>query len=317
MPSNYDGNSIGFTLTGALKVLLYLFKVSFPGYFLLSPTYRYLNTIYNNLKLIDFIRVGMVGLGVLIVFYYSLAFGKKNRIKSNGWLNLGIIIASIIYAALPALPLAISAMYQNNVGESTGFIALPVSYFTYFSATFLCCFVAWKILQRCSKWLSILLLFIMASSVCMPVQYMNSNFSNIQNDNFSRLTDIENFLTTDYILSMNDAKIISQDIFETRLSLGVHESYWQDNLRRLGSNIEISKGNPKEFVDKNTYYLTYADDDYFMLEGINTITLAFKKYKEDQIVQLANEDLIKLSLENPLYENGYYIFVISKLPENF
>lgn len=312
MPSNYEGNQIGFTFIGAFHILLYLFKVSFPGYFLLSPTYQYLNSIYHTLQLTDYIRIGIVGIGVLILLYHLFYSAKQNSIKYGKLINCCIILVAVIYSILPALPLAISSMYQGNVGENTSFIALPVSYFTYFSAAFLCSFIVWKILQKCPKWLNLLLLFVMVNSVCLPLQYMNSNFSNVQNSNFTRLKDIENFITTDHVMSMNDIKIYSEDIFKSKLSLSVHDSYWQDNLNRLGSNIEVLHGKPEDLEDEYNYYLTYVDDDYFMLEGLSTITLAFKQYEEEHIIELFHEDLVKIKLENPIYEKGFYIYVIEK-----
>lgn len=311
MPSNYGGNSIGFTMRGAVEILLYLFKMSFPGSFLSNPTYEYLNSIYQKVQFVDCVRIGIVGIGVLLITLKLIEGNRSRGVKRVGFGDLGVVTVAVVYAILPALPLAISSMYQNNIGENRGFIALPTTYFTYFAACFLCCYILWIVLQQCKRDVVTVILFLLISIVCVPIQYQNSNFSNIQNEHYSKLGDIENFLCTNFILSKGGAKIYSVDIFETRISLGVHGSYWEDNFRRLGSDIEVICGYPEEVLSSNMFFLAYEDDD-FILEGSESVVVASREYIQEKNIELLSGEVFKAQLEMIVFENGYYFYNVKE-----
>lgn len=311
MPSGYDGNSIGFTVRGALDILLYLSKTSFPGFFLQSPTYQYLNDIIDELQLIDYIRIVVLGVALIVVMY-NLVIRDRDKAKLGFfWSNIGVVVVAYLYTILPALPISISSMYQQNVGENTGFKALPVSYFTYFAATFLCCFIFWKVFEKSSNTNILLILFVVIGIVGMPVQYMNSNFSIEQHNNFLRVKNIEKFLTISSIKNLDEGEIVSEDIFQTYHRLGIHDSYWQDTLNILGVNAIVTNGIMEDEIQQGQYKLSY-DDEIFLLEGTDTIIVASEDTLTEVLVEFHSGELAKLSLEAPYNENGYYIYEINK-----
>lgn len=311
-PSNYMGTSIGFTLKGALEILVYLCKVSFPGSFLANPTCKYLNMIYHELQLIDYVRIIFLTIGLVCLLCKLVSLGKHTRQESFTRTDVYILLVAFAYCVLPALPLAISSMYQNNVGEDTGFIALPTTYFTYFAGTFLCCYLLWKLLTRLRETMHVILLSLLVVLLCVPVQYMNSNFSIVQNNNFVRLQNIEKFLCTNTVSGITDGKIYSSDIFETKLSLGVHTSYWQDEMLRQGRQIQVIPYLPETVCEKESYFLSYIEDDYFVLEGSHVIYFALTMPEEEKIIELQDGTLMKVKLDGPIVDNGYYIYKVEK-----
>lgn len=312
MPSDYAGNNIKFTIRSAAQILFYLGKASFPGYMLSVPAYQYLNAIYNNLRPIDYVRIALLAGTLLVVLCRLIIIGKKE--KQNIWSkqDIAIILVALLYTMLPALPIALSSLYQNNVGKDTGFVALPTTYFTYFFATFLCCYILWKILSKYKNALISIILSLIIVTVCIPIQYMNSNFSMIQNDLFKRLQHIEDFLTTNTLMNMGAVQIYSNDIFKTNLSLGVHASYWQDELNRRGSNIQIAPYAEESLFENDTYFLSFINDNYFVMEGQKDIYLAFPTANDTVVVELQEGSLLKVTLENPVHENNYYIYRVDK-----
>lgn len=313
MPSNYAGNHIGFTVSGAVRILVYLAKVSFPGYFLTSPTYQYLNSIYHNLQLLDYLRMLTAAGGLLAITYQLADRGRKNKMNCvSKRKNIWILMIAAAYTMIPALPLSIASMYQGNIGENMGFIALPVTYFTYFAATFLCCFILWKLLKKCSREWMLVPLFLIICIICLPVQYMNSNFSQVQNRNYERIREIEKFFMSDTVIGLKGAKVYSSDIFKTELSLGIHSSYWQDTVSMLGGDIQIIQDTQVPLLKQETYWLSYVDDLYFVLEGENEIYLALTEIKSEKNIELADGSLRKIKLENPVPDHGYYMYQVSK-----
>ena len=308
-PSSYDGNNIDFTISGAVKILIYLAKISFPGSFLCSPTYRYINEIYHSLQLIDYIRIAGFSAGLLFILYKLVLWGKSDTAKPDCRKKLVISGVSLMYIVLPALPLAISSMYQDNVGEGTGFIALPTTYFTYFSAAFLCCFIIWEIMRKKKYTLALTVIMVLIS---IPLQYMNSNFSIIQNRNFMRIKEIERFLTTNAVMSLTDTQIYSKDLFQTELSLGIHAGYWQDELARHGKNLQITPYTEETAMEQGSYFLSYVNDDYFLMEGSERIYIASVDPVTEQVVELLDGTLRKYLLDNPVLDNGYYIYTVNK-----
>lgn len=317
MPTIYDGNRIEFTVKGALSVLAKLAKVSFPGAFLCSPVCRFLNGANHTLKLIDYVRLGATALGLLLILGRAVALGrtaKQKYIQSTG-VNFGIMVTALVYIVLPALPIAISKLYQDGVGEGTGHIALPVTYFTYFSATFLCCFLVWNVLVRCTDLAVTAGLTVLIGLAAVPVQYMNANMSNVQNGYFSRIRHMEEFLTTDFLSHIPNLKIYSSDLFATRVSLAIHGSYWEMEMFRRGKDIHVmhyTADTGEITLDQETFFLSYVDDDYFVLEGGDIIYLAAPDGKSEAIFELYDGTLMKAELGGCLYQNGYYIYTIEK-----
>lgn len=310
MPSYYPGNNISFTLQGVVDILKHLCGVSFPGYFLGNSHMQYLNNIMRNVQVIDYFRIFIVAIGTVVLIYIYIL--EKKREYTNHWfIDICIVMVAFLYTFLPALPISISGMYQNNVGSNTGFLALPVTYFTYYAAVFLCCYLLWKLLENCHKLFGIMLIIICVCFVQIPVQYMNSNISIEQHNSYEKIQRIEKFFKTNYIKSMPGVKIYSEDIFETHYSLGIHDSYWQDTMNILGINIVIQKESKEKALIDDEYYLRY-NNDYFFMESNELIIIANEQIMEEVILELKNGKLIKVKLSEPYIDEGYYVYELNK-----
>lgn len=305
--SNYDGNQFGFTVSGALKILLHMFRVSFPGYFLTNPDMSYLNNIFHNVQLVDYVRIILSTLGVVLICYYIII--NQNKKEKSGFLRCAYtVLVAILYSVIPALPIAIAKMYQDNIGEGKGFMALPVTYFTYFSATFLCCFLAWELFKRINKSFLIIGLFLVGCFLISPIQYMNSNFSEAQKKEFDRLVRIENFVCSDALDALDGTTIYSEDLFENRLSLAVHDSYWTDLLMSSGKNKTLIHALEKTMIQPGEYFLSYKDDKLFVLEGVDQVFVWSPYQEENILVELNDGSLMKLPESYESYDGNMFLY---------
>lgn len=300
-PSNYSGNQIGgFTLKSSLDIILQLVVVSFPGYFLWDPKYRYLFTSYYNLKPENYLRILLVCIVFGCILYYVGKDEKEKPVKaSRFWCPLGMGILCII---LPTCPFAVAELYQGKVGAANDVIAVPITFFTYLAATFVCWFVIWQLIQKFHNTKILLLLAVGIACYLLPVQAMNDVIAERQNSDFRRLITMERLFSTDLMELFKDKEIKSDDYFVTHNALAIHNSYWTEFANYKGKNIQIiNAGGQVEDI------CLYFDETQFVIRAGKEICIITTKPKTGYgICQYAKEEYAIAFFETPLMDNGFY-----------
>ena len=235
--SNYSGNQFGnFSPASSLRILWHLFKAAFPGFYVWgSPKYKFLLRFYLDFSAGEAFRILI--LTAAFAFLLAVLFGKKEKEDKRFLVRtVLILLGGCICIILPSLPIAVAEMYQGNVGEN-GFVALPVTWFSYFFAVFVVCRLIWLLIgTRRTRFLVVLPCL---CALLMAVQFENGVFSQEQNRNFRRLTDMEACLKTDLFQSFGDAEFASEDMFETMNSMAFYDSYWTQFLNLFGSAASV------------------------------------------------------------------------------
>lgn len=259
-PSQYAGNRLILPdPLNALKIIVQLVRTAFPGYYLTSSKHAYLMLVYQDISVGDVARLLLVGGAFSTILYSLLRRCLLTRETSplgkghSGW----IVLSTLVVITLPTLPLAMAEMYQTAIGGN-GFLALPVSFFMYFPATFLCCFLLWQLCGKLFKnngWKIAGAVVIIAM---VSVQLMNGEFSARHAENFQRLETMEHLMKTSAVQGQGTAIICAPDLFETRDALAIHDGYWTDYAATVGAQVQIvnQEGNTSE-------NRIYFDDERF------------------------------------------------------
>ncbi len=297
--SNYTGNQIAeISVKNSLKIVFELVKASFPGYYIFAPKYKYLLECYNNLCFENYVRILFVCIVLGGILHYLLKSQKPNIVAKKGkWGVLGMGILCII---LPQCPIAVAKMYQKNIG-STGFMALPTTFFTYLAAIFVCCFMIWQLAQKVSG-NSRIFIIIGVVLYLFPIQLMNDVFARQQNIDFQRLTTIEALFSTELMELLDGQEIKSTDIFIAQNALAIHSSYWTEFARHKGKNIEIvnEPGAPEDIC-------LYFDGTQFTLQaGKGVCIIVTKPQTGYGICQCGDKEPDIITFENPLSDNELY-----------
>lgn len=264
--SNYSGNQFGeFSPVSSIGILWHLFKAAFPGFFVWgSPKYRFLLDFYREFSAGEAFRIAV--LAAVFVFLLRTLFRKKEPEGSRFSVRAGMVtVCALLCVILPSLPIAVAEMYQGNVGEN-GFVALPVTWFSYFFAMFACCYIIWHWVEN--RWVRVAAV----SCLCLllaGVQYANGVFSLEQNRNFRRLSDMEDCVATDLFRSFGSAEFASTDLFETMNSMAFYDSYWTQFANLCGSAVSIvnrapAGGENRIYVRDGRMYVWYNGDLYVL-----------------------------------------------------
>ena len=256
-PTQYMGNSIVIPhIKDALKIIVTLVYSSFPGYYLTSPKYHYLFQIHAQVTSDDLIRalLAVIAFGGLTYLLLKDANMQKKKMKS-GW----IVFCLFGIVALPMLPIAMAAMYQNNVGEN-GFMALPVTFFGYFPAVLICCFVIWRFSTYAQSKKSLIVVTICSMCLLLPVQIMNGEFAQQNQRNFQRLETMEELVKSEVMQNVENVEFYSEDMFQTRNALFIGGDYWSNYAQASGLNIDILQGQATS--EENRIY--YDDTNFYI-----------------------------------------------------
>lgn len=316
-PSYYNGNQICFTKSSFTNNIKELFRVSIPGGLLFSEKYAYLEKEYFHwLTGLDVMRVICVILFSLM--YMVRLFGKQSDKESKNIRCIFKVIASTFVilstAILPLLPVAVAKMYQGNIGEQ-GFLGVPVTYLAYYSTTLATCYIIWKILEILdgkARKIVYLLVLTCICTVVYRIQIRNAIFSAETSSNFERIQNIEKILSTEEIRNMGDIKIYSSDLFVTKNTLAVHDSYWSDFISLNKGSATVSNS------EKDIRYSIYETNDeiFTLVDSVrNTITIFSKHKIEDSVaIKISNDEWILFVQSNKFtLDNDCFVYELDKM----
>lgn len=328
-PSAYNGNQIGFTIKGMLEIMRQLLLSSMPGYFLFNHKYRYLlsiNTIgsyqLSGATLEDFKNLFIYLLNnflnmrtMLILFLYmlinfNLLQTQENSIisKKRYSLGIGVIISGIVSATLLTVPNAISKMYQGYVNEQN-FIALPVTYFSYFFVIFTLSYIIWEMAKRFNKKYVCVIIVLIMGIYSFLIQGMNDTFAQVQNKDYERLLKIERIFETQVLNKLNKTSILCSDLYIQKNALAVHNGYWTQYAEIKGLNIEMSSEDIGQAI-----ILEYPNDEYFLIRANEQIVILSEQNLQDKTItiRLDDKDLYRgIKLRSTMMDNGFYVYALT------
>ena len=336
---DYSGSTIEFvSIASTLKIIETLVLSSLPGYFLTNEKYQYLIYLftgekYKNLlnvlkepslvvenslikrEMVDFgieyiLNPRAIILALITCLILFLLFRIEKPVRKKAHLQMiCTIFFTGCYIVIPILPNSIAKLYQGTVSD-TSFTSLPVSSVVYFTICFLLsyCFCLLVDYFRRNK-VFILVISILLSILMFFIQCENDVISKEQEKNYLRLVKIEKLFETDYFKNMDNSIIYSQDIFETRNLLAIHDSYWNDYAKALGLNVEIQKEKTTE-VD---YKLYFTDDNYFSIVGQEEIVvLSLEKLPDYFKLQVDDHEYHLAVAEDYSYDSGFLCYRFAK-----
>lgn len=311
-PSAYEGNQLGFnTIIEPLTIVLNLFVVCIPGFFVAFPRYQYFKTLYFNMETSDYIRIILFAITFLILGVSLLRKSSINEHKQKSWRSIVkhiyIIFCGLCYMLLPSIPNALSSMYQGIVGFTGTFLTLPITFFEYFAAVFVITYVIWLICSYIGKKYYL----IMVGGLCLLViniQQMNDIFSKEQHSNFNRLTEIEAFLQTDVVRNLPIGKYASEDLYMQQNLLAIHDSYWTTYCGNiLGEQIQIAAKSDGTEIG-NIYY----DGDNFVIVNSQYIyVLSRDQESSPKAIQITDGNYELFHFQNENYDGGFYTYYMT------
>lgn len=230
-PSNYEGTQLNVLSFGAIAhVLKILLIAALPMYFsYFNAKYKFLFEHYNHggvnaENMIDPVIILMTLSLAFLLLYFLYTGGNENQ-RGIGRKDVLIVITALMYAVLPALPNALTPMYQSGVTEES-FTWIPVSIYLYFAVMLALTFVLWKaaaVINR--KWLTgifIIVILITAGGT----QIRNQVFAEEQAENYERLVAIEDVLKLDYWKQYGAVTISAPSLYETKNSMAIERGHW-------------------------------------------------------------------------------------------
>lgn len=242
VPTMYSGNEMVFSSLGHMgNIIANLIKGAIPGYYTyLSPKYSYFREVWGGGR--TSIYEGMFSGRVLafiviaIIIWYFISKNKnmqQYRIR-NIIISVGILLSMMI---IVSLPISLSAMYQNSVGES-GFIGLPTSYIIYILMVILIAIILEVVIDRFKAIIPIMVTLVILFII--PIQNDNDIYSSVMSKTYERLENIECLLNNDIWENVDATMIYGGDLYLTQNALGIHDNYWTDYMRTiLGKDVNI------------------------------------------------------------------------------
>lgn len=301
--STYSGNQIGgCTFASSLKIIKQLVLSSFPGYYIFTGKYKYLAQYSKNLRAENYARALLVcACFGLIIFWFMRKERQSNYVMK--WRSLG---GGCLCLILPTIPVSVARMYQGNVSPD-GFMALPTTYFCYFSATFICWFLIWQLakLFRKEKAMAVVIA-VMVSVYLFQVQIMNDIFSEEQNKDFNNLTTMESLISTKLFASLEGKQFCSDDFFERRHTLAVHGSYWNDFIHIKGLEVgilnETGNTDDKRIYWDGSQFVIWNGDEMCIVASIPKEGFGLCQYIEDEYKIVKYQEFMA---DNGFYEYFY------------
>ena len=305
-PSNYTGNQIQITsIKNSIKIIAELFMSTLPGRYLFSSKYIYLTKYYYTNNWSNIIRVCVLSILVIAVFR-KLISTKNLNIKGKAFKSIILVLLFCVAGAVaPIIPISVSSMYQNIIGES-GFMALPVTFFGYFWSVLLFSYIIWQIAAGVKNDIVTHILIAGCVLLIIPIQIMNDTIADEEYSNFRRLETIEDFVKSATMSELQGYTFYSTDLYERRNTLAIHDGFWTDYARVSGLNIQIKNGEAES--DSNKIYI--VDDCIFEIWIGSQLRIMSKKQLNSPVVVQKNEmdwQVVKCA-EYSQDETGWYVY---------
>ena len=310
-PSNYTGNQIQIiNIKNSLKIIAELLKSTLPGRYLFSAKYRYLFEIYHKNDWHNIIRECVLAIFVIIILRklitMKLLNGRKSAVKSL----LLVLLFGTAGAILPTIPVSISSMYQNSIGEN-GFLALPVTFFGYFWSVFLVCYIIWQITAIFKSSVVRDVVIILCMMIIIPIQMMNDTFADEEYSNFVRLETIESFIKSATIKKFDGNTFYCPDLYETKNALAIHDGYWTDYANATGLDMNF-----KNEIDNNPNYIyvyIINDDIFEILTDSNLIIMSKNRIGSPVVAKINNDDYAVIECnEYDNDETDWYVYTFER-----
>lgn len=302
--SNYEGNTIaGIHIKESLVIIKELFAASFPGYWLTTEKYQYLYEILSKDSLEYIVRIVVMAAAFIICIAFILKKSRRDSEKGFGQKS-GIIICGLITVVLPTLPISVAEMYQGNVGPD-GFMALPVTFFGYFAAVFVCCYIIWQICSYAESKMVRQIAVTAMLIIFVQIQMMNVIYAEEQNRMFDRLVSIEEMIKSDILAKFEGKTIYSEDLFEEQNSLAIHDSYWKQYASASGRNLVFK--NKEGTEEQNRIYMNDSDKTFQIWIGNVVCVMSKEKLSGHLLVHYYGEEYLAADCENIIFENDWYM----------
>lgn len=311
-PSNYEGTHLNIAAPAAiLHVLKVLFVAAFPAYFsYFNEKYRYMFAYYNK----GGVRAGNIINPILIVFVLLLAFlllyflrqkemkeSKKRIVLKDGL----IFAATFFYAIVPALPNALTPMYQEGVTVES-FTWIPVSIYLYFAIMLALTYLLWKVITMVNKRWLIGLAVIAITVAAGGVQIRNQVFVEEQVANYERLVAMEDVLKLDYWKQYGSLSVSAPSLYKTQNSMAVEVGHWSEYAAIYGNQLFLDEN----YNAENSANLVIQKDNSFYLYTDNMKLLITKEERKGSVAvkNVRNKyKVVKIS-ECIWEENGYKVY---------
>lgn len=250
--------------------------------------------------------------------FISLIFiganGNTKEEKYSAKALLKIIILGVSLMILPTLPISVASMYQNSE-ILNNLVALPVSFFSYFGSILILSYAIEYIVKKnqTSKFIIIILL----GFSIFGVQLLNNVVSKEANSNFRRLEEIEEFVSSkDLLQGLENSAVYSPDLFITKNTLVIHNTYWNEFAALNGIDINFINA----AGDDNDIKLSYDDNlKIFILSKNNLYYLITKNINMTSYI-LEDKDKIEFELtkkdNNFTEKNGWNVYYYSVKSNN-
>lgn len=293
-PSIYDGNKLALiSLKRTLEQIFFMFKSSFPGYYLFNVKYQFLFRVYN-----EFSGISEFFLNIRIIFYIILGIyfinkilelnTPKMEIKKNIFLILIIIFLMILTLSVRVLS---KSNQENPIVGPDLFIGFTNTYFVYFLSVFIISSIISIFNNKIFKILIASIFIIFSTSV----QIMNEVISLTQEKEYKKLMDTEKIFETGELSKWNGKKIFSEDLYKMGLSLGVHRDYWTEFSKIKNLDIKVSNNLNNQngiIMIKNN-----GKRDIFILGVINSVI---------QEKQILTKSIFVFSIDNLELKKIYF-----------
>ena len=213
---------------------------------------------------------------------------KKYKLGKSDILIIG---TALIYGMLPALPNALTPLYQEAVSNS-GFISIPVSIYLYFSNMLAITYFLWKICKAFNKKyvkIVFICLVLMGSGF---IQIENNVFAEEQSQNYERIVDIENLLKLNYWNQFGNIVIEAPSLYETKNTLAVEEDHWTQFANIYHSGMVVEN---KTEENPDLYIQMQKDNSFYVYN--NTIKLLICENEQEGKICLEDEESNYIQME--------------------
>lgn len=295
-PTNYLGNTLKiFSFRKIFSTLKVVFLSALPGYFtIFNQKYRFLFEYYNHGK----IHIQNLYKSSFLVFVVALSYllitilNNKNEKKYKlGKSDILIIGTALIYGMLPALPNALTPLYQEAVSNS-GFISIPVSIYLYFSNMLAITYFLWKICKAFNKKYVKIVFICLALMGSGFIQIENNVFAEEQSQNYERIVDIENLLKLNYWNQFGNIVIEAPSLYETKNTLAVEEDHWTQFANIYHSGMVVEN---KTEENPDLYIQMQKDNSFYVYN--NTIKLLICENEQEGKICLEDEESNYIQME--------------------